>query len=351
MNDLILALETSCDETAAAVLDAASGKILASEISSQIEIHRPYGGVVPEVASRNHTVSIRPVVEACLDASQGGWDSIRAYAATAGPGLASSLLIGNTVAKSLAMACDRPFYAINHLEGHLLSPFQEVETASGDMNIPPAVGLVVSGGHTLLVDMAGFQNYRLLGSTRDDAAGEAFDKGAKLLGLPYPGGPEIEKTARVGDPEAYDFPRGLATEANFDFSFSGLKTSLRYRLDRLSAEEEKSRVADLSASYQHAIVEVLVAKSIAACEALKRKTLAVSGGVSCNGTLRERLKEEADRHGIKLRLAKPSLCTDNAAMIGFVAAQRWQRQDPGDPLEQEINPNLRIFSEASTSDP
>jgi len=320
-------------------------RILASEVASQIALHRPYGGVVPEVASRNHLVTLRPVIHEAL--RRAGTELLRVdvFAATAGPGLASSLLVGNTTAKALSLALAKPFFAINHLEGHLLSPFLGgSDSAGADVpgRVPRSVGLVVSGGHTLLVEVRGFDDYRLLGRTRDDAAGEAFDKGAKLLGLPYPGGPEIERAASGGDPAAFEFPRGLLGQGSLEFSFSGLKTSLLYRLEKLSPEERKSRLPDLCASFQQAIVDVLVAKTIEAARQTSASVVAVSGGVCCNRLLRTELSRAATREGLDLRLAPPRLCTDNAAMIAFVAALKWLHGVSPSPLDSDIDPNLPL---------
>ncbi len=331
----ILALETSCDETAVAVTCGA--RILASEISSQIELHRPYGGVVPEVASRNHNLVLRPLIDQALAGAGLGLELLDAFAATAGPGLASSLLIGNTTAKAMALARAKPFFAINHLEGHLLSPF------IGDPDgVQPSVGLVVSGGHTMLVRLCRFGHYELLGKTRDDAAGEAFDKGAKMLGLPYPGGPEIDRLAQEGDPQAFDFPRSMMERGNFEFSFSGLKTSLLYQLEKLSVDEREQRLPDLCAAFQAAIVDVLVAKAVEATRKTRQTILGVSGGVSCNTALRQRLMEQCAKAGIELRLATPALCTDNAGMIGYVAGLRLLLGVEPSSLDEDIDPNLGL---------
>ncbi len=332
----VLAIESSCDETAVAIVSG-NGRVLSSKISSQIELHRPFGGVVPEVASRNHNVVLRPLLDAALVEAKVNIREIDAFAATAGPGLASSLLIGNTAAKSLALACGKPFYSINHLEGHLLSPFME----SG-LEIPACLGLVVSGGHTMLVDIRKFDDYRLLGKTRDDAAGEAFDKGAKMLGLPYPGGPEIDKLAKTGDPKAFKFPRSMQERGNLEFSFSGLKTSLLYQLQKLSENERQDRLADLCASFQAAIVDVLVRKTIDAARASNRSLIAVSGGVSCNSSLRAAMASAAEKAGLELRIAPANLCTDNASMIGFVGILKLQSQSPPSPLDRDIDPNLAL---------
>lgn len=332
----ILALETSCDETAVAICEA-PGRIVASRISSQVLIHRAYGGVVPEVASRNHILAVRPLIGEALAEAELTLAQIDAFAATAGPGLASSLLVGNTVAKALALAQGRPFLAINHLEGHLLSPF--IGTGAG---VRPCVALIVSGGHTSLLQVRGFGDYTLLGKTRDDAAGEAFDKVAKMLGLPYPGGPEIDRYARNGDPERYRFPRSMLDSGDFAFSFSGLKTAVLYQLDKLEAPRE-SCLDDLCASFQEAVVEILVAKTLRAARKCGDSLVTVSGGVSCNSRLRALFAERCAAEGLELLIAPPDLSTDNAAMIAYVASLR-HAAGQADPLELDVDPNLSIVS-------
>jgi len=333
---IILALETSCDETAVAI--TRDGEVLASEISSQIALHRPYGGVVPELASRSHLPQIRPLVEAATARAGLRLADVDAFAATAGPGLASSLLIGNTVAKALALAHRRPFLAINHLEGHLLSPF--VGAPGG---VVPCVALIVSGGHTMLLHCRGVGDYRLLGRTRDDAAGEAFDKTAKMLGLPYPGGPHLDQLAHGGDPTAFDLPRGMLHSGDLSFSFSGLKTAVLYELEKQPQPLTGTRLADFCASIQAAIVSVLVAKTLAAARATGEKVVAVSGGVSLNSGLRASLAAAAAGAGLDLRLAAPALTTDNAAMIAFVAALRFAAGQTS-PLESDVDPNLPLVA-------
>ncbi len=329
---MLLAIETSCDETAAAVLRGTT--LLASEVASQIALHQAYGGVVPEVASRNHLRVLQPVINTALRAAGVSIEEIDAFAATNGPGLATSLMIGASAAKGLAVARRKPFLAVNHLEGHLLSPF------FGDpAGVRPAVALVVSGGHTLLVEIEAFGRYRLLGQTRDDAAGEAFDKVGKLLGLPYPGGPNVNRLANEGDPRRFDFPRSMLDSGDFHFSFSGLKTSVRYLLPKLASLP----LPDLCASFQEAVVDVLVAKTLRAAEVTRRRVIAVSGGVSCNSRLREKFREACAARGLELRLAEPALCTDNAAMIGYVAALMLEHGESS-PLTADINPNLRLVA-------
>lgn len=327
---LVLALETSCDETAAAVLRF-PGELLGNVVASQAELHAAYGGVVPEVASRNHLAHVREVTEAALREGGVSLPEIDVFAATSGPGLASALLVGTSAAKGLALSMDKPFIAANHIEGHLLSPF------FGRAEIPPSIGLVVSGGHTLLVDIEAAGRYRLLGRTLDDAAGEAFDKVAKLLGLGYPGGPLIEAEAARGNRTRFEFPRSMKCSGDFLFSFSGLKTSVRYLLPKTTESDR----ADLCAGFQEAVVDVLVHKAVQAAKARRRKLIAVSGGVGLNGRLRERLTDEAAKSGIEVLFAPSALCTDNAAMIAYAAAWRAERGDFS-PLEADIYPSLGL---------
>ncbi len=325
---LVLALETSCDESAAALIRGRD--LLAAEVFSQIAIHGKYGGVVPEVASRNHLLALRPVLEATLAGAGVRLADLDAVAATAGPGLATSLMLGLSLAKGIAVALRRPFIPVNHIEGHLLSPF--LSETSGPRE---SVGLVVSGGHTLLVRIYGTGKYRLLGKTLDDAAGEAFDKVGKLLGLPYPGGPHVAKTALEGDPRRFNFPRSMLGSGDYDFSFSGLKTAVRYLLPKHAPVP----VADVCASFQEAVVDILVAKTMKALRSEGVDTLAISGGVSCNIRLREQFTEACRVAGVQLLVAPSALCTDNAAMIAYVAALKLENGAVSQ-LEAEIEPSL-----------
>jgi N6-L-threonylcarbamoyladenine synthase len=311
--------------------------VLSSVIASQIEIHRCFGGVVPEVASRNHILHVRQLVERALAEAHVCLPDIQAFAATSGPGLVSSLLIGTSMAKALSVAENKPFLAINHMEGHLLSPFM-----AG--NGPPrrCVALIVSGGHTMLIHMTGVGEYRLLGRTRDDAAGEAFDKIAKMIGLPYPGGPEIDMLARLGRPDAYSFPRSFLDGRSLEFSFSGLKTAVLYELPKLDLKSEIV-LADVCASVQEAISEVLIEKLVLAARQSGEELVTVSGGVSCNRGLRTKLTARCEKEGITLLLARPDLSTDNAAMIAYAAAQRFQLGQTS-PLEADVDPNLSLVA-------
>jgi N6-L-threonylcarbamoyladenine synthase len=334
---VVLAVETSCDETAVAILRGQ--ELLASEVASQIAIHAEYGGVVPEVASRNHLRVLQPVIDRALAKAGVGLEAVDAFAATCGPGLATSLMIGTSVAKGLAVGFRKPYLAINHLEGHLLSPFFGQAEEAGMVRQRPAIALVVSGGHTLLIEIEDFGRYHLLGQTQDDAAGEAFDKVGKLLGLPYPGGPNVDRLAREGDPARFDFPRSMLDSDDFHFSFSGLKTAVRYLLPKL----ETIPLPDLCASFQEAVVDVLVGKTLRAAQTRGRRLVALSGGVSCNSRLRVKMREACATHGLELLVASPALCTDNAAMIGYVAARKLACGESS-PLTVDIDPNLRLVA-------
>ncbi len=333
---LVLAIETSCDETAVAIARG-TGEILISEVASQIELHAPYGGVVPELASRNHNLDLRPLIELTLKKSGISLGEISAIAATSGPGLASSLLIGDTTAKALALGLDRPFFSINHMEGHLLSPF------IGDpAGVRPNISLIVSGGHTQIVKVNAVGDYQVLGSTRDDAAGEAFDKVGKMLGLPYPGGPELDKRSTAGNADAHDFPRSMIDSGDYQFSFSGIKTSVFYLLEKMEKPFSEETVNDICASFQKAVVEVLVAKLFAAATEYQAGLVTVSGGVSCNSSLRAAVEKTAAENCIDLILAQPGYSTDNAAMIAYTAASRMESGFPPSDLNGDINPNLPL---------
>lgn len=336
---IVLAIESSCDETAVAIVRGVPGRaaeVLASEVASQISLHREHGGVVPEIASRNHSLRLRGLVELALAGASVAIHEIDAFAATTGPGLASSLLVGSTAAKGMACALGKPFLGINHLEGHLLSPFLY------RTDIPPHLALVVSGGHTLLLDVEGPGSYRKLGGTRDDAAGEAFDKVGKMLGLPYPGGPEIERAARGGKADAFDFPRSMLHDPHLDFSFSGLKTAVLYTLQKIP---QPPPVADLAASFQQAVIDILTGKTQRAAAACGRNLVALSGGVSLNHALRAAMLQACDQAGLELVTAEPALCTDNAAMIAFAALLRHLAGE-STPLEDDIHPNLPLAVQA-----
>jgi N6-L-threonylcarbamoyladenine synthase len=300
---VILGIETSCDETAAALVTQ-DGRVRANVVASQAELHARYGGVVPEVASRRHLELAAPVLAEALEQGGATLDDVEAVAVTSGPGLIGALLVGLSAAKAVAWSRQLPLVPVDHLHGHVASLYLEPDPVE-----PPFLCLLASGGHTLLLDVKTHAGYEVVGSTLDDAAGEAFDKGARLLGLGYPGGAALDEAARLGDPEAYSFP--VARVPGFDFSFSGLKTALLYAVRDLPAGELESRRADLAASYQRAIVRALVERTQAAAAGLGAKRIAVVGGVAANSDLRAALADAA--------LAPLALCTDNAAMIASAA--------------------------------
>ena len=310
----VLAIESSCDESAAAVLDARAG-LLAHELFSQVELHRAYGGVVPELASRDHVRRLLPLIERALERAGTAVSELHGVAYTAGPGLIGALLTGASLARSLAYAWGLPAIGVHHLEGHLLAPLLEPEPPPF-----PHVALLVSGGHTLLIEVSAIGSYRLLGASRDDAAGEAFDKTAKLLGLPYPGGPQLALLAAEGRPGAFVFPRPMLDRAGLEFSFSGLKTAVRQALH--GRELTAQLRADVARAVQEAIVETLIAKALRALEYTGLTALVVSGGVSANRVLRERLSEAAGRSGARVYYPRIEFSTDNAAMIAVAGLKR-----------------------------
>jgi N6-L-threonylcarbamoyladenine synthase len=334
----ILAIETSCDETSAAVVR--DGTILSSVVASQVRLHAEYGGVVPELAAREHLKNLLPVTRAAFSEAGVEPGQIDAVAATQGPGLPTALLVGFKAAQAVAFALRKPFMGIHHHEAHLYSPWIRGEPPVADFSeFQPNVSLIVSGGHTLLVLVESELNHRVLGSTVDDAAGECFDKTGKLMGLAYPAGPEIDRLAERGNPKAFDFPRPLLRDASDDFSFSGLKTSVRYFLrDNPKLLDDAQRVRDLCASIQAAIVEVLVVKTIRAAKRNHVRCVTASGGVTCNHALRGDLETACQREGFTLRLAEKSLCTDNAAMIGILAERKFLHKVPATDSDSEIQP-------------
>lgn len=309
---MILAIETSCDDTCAAVVSA-DGQILSNVVASQGLLHQRYGGVVPEIASRRHLEVIGPVVDDALERAGIGLDEVERIAVTRGPGLIGALLVGLSHAKALAAARGVPLVPVDHLHGHVVA-----STLQPDPIEAPYLCLVASGGHTFLARVDDPASHTLLGTTLDDAAGEAFDKGARMLGLGYPGGPEIDRLAREGDPEAFDFPRS-APGNGLDFSFSGLKTALLYAVRDLREDDAERRKADLAASYQRAIVDALLARLGSALEADAFERVAIGGGVAANGELRQRVEELCVERGARAWVPETALCTDNAAMIAAAA--------------------------------
>ncbi len=353
---LILAIETSCDETAAAVIEDGR-RIRSNVVASQIELHRPYGGVFPEIASRQHVYDIVPVIEAALAESGAGWAEITAVAVTRGPGLAGSLLVGANTAKAIAWGRGLPIIGVNHLEGHLYSNWLDAggKIAAAAITRPsppeldaagrafPLLVLIVSGGHTEIILMRGHGQYERLGATLDDAAGEAFDKVARLLGLSYPGGPAVQRAAEGGDPAAFAFPRGLThaaihPEHRFNFSFSGLKTAVLRQVRGLGGDPAALPVADLAAAFQAAVVDVLIAKTADAARAYGVTRICVCGGVAANRALREAV---AERLPVPASIPPFFLCTDNAAMIGAAAHYRLLSDGPS-ALDFDVEPDLAL---------
>ena len=309
----VLGIETSCDDTAAGVVR--DRRVLANVTSAQ-PVHWEYGGVVPELASRAHLELLLPAIDAALAQAGLGWDGVDGIAVTRGPGLVGSLIVGVSTVRALALAHGKEWIGVNHLEGHVWSVW-----GTDPAWAPPCVCLVASGGHTEVLHVASFGRYRLLGSTRDDAAGEAFDKAAQLLGLPYPGGPEVDRLARRGDPKAVALPRALMREPGFEMSFSGLKTALRLFMEKHPSLSEQGR-ADLAASFEAAVVDVLTAKTLAAAEHAGVRRVAVTGGVSLNTGLRAAFAREAAARGVEVLFPPPALCGDNGAMIALAGAER-----------------------------
>ncbi|MEM9446055.1 MAG: tRNA (adenosine(37)-N6)-threonylcarbamoyltransferase complex transferase subunit TsaD [Verrucomicrobiota bacterium] len=340
----VIGIETSCDETSVALLDFDENqqlpKILHQEVSSQIKIHQPYGGVVPELATRQHLIHLRPMIHKVLERAQTKWHHIDLIGVTRGPGLASSLMIGLSFAKACAIASEIPWLGINHLEGHLVSAF----LSHNSVPIYPHLGLIISGGHTQIIHVKALSDYELIGSTRDDAAGEAFDKVAKMLDLPYPGGPVVEELARNGDASSISFPRAMINKPNYSFSFSGLKTAVKLYLDENPHwTHDKQHLSNICASFQQAVIDVLIHKTFKAAQELNLTTVSLSGGVSCNQAIRQTFAEEASRKGIKCVLAAPYLSTDNASMIALVAALQHQ-QGVLQKWDTDIDPNLKLAS-------
>ncbi len=332
---VILAIESSCDETSASVVKNGL-EVLSNVVASQIDWHRKYGGVVPEIASRKHLELINPVIEEALSEAGLDFSDIDAVAATYGPGLVGGLLVGLSAAKALAYTLELPFIGINHVAGHIYANFisnKEIEA--------PVVCLTISGGHTDLLYFKELGEYEILGRTKDDAAGEAFDKTARVLGIGYPGGPAIEKISKEGNPEAIDFPRSFINEANYDFSFSGLKTAVINYLHRKKQRGEEINKADVAASFQQAVIDVMIAKIIRAVENHQVNSVILSGGVAANKTLGNQLTKALKTYDLPLYTPNLSLCTDNAAMIGSVAYYQYIKGEFS-PLTLNAKANLKL---------
>ena len=332
---IILAIESSCDETAAAVVKNGR-EVLSNVISSQIDFHTLYGGVVPEIASRKHIEKINQVVEQALSEAHMTWDDITAIAVTYGPGLVGALLVGVSFAKALAFALKKPLIGVHHIEGHISANYIENKELE-----PPFMCLVVSGGHSHLVKVKGYGEYEILGRTRDDAAGEAFDKVARAIGLGYPGGPKIDKVSNEGNPDAIAFPRAKVADNEYDFSFSGLKSAVLNYLNSCEMKGENVNQADVAASFQKAVVDVLVGHSMAALETYGFKKFAIAGGVASNTHLRAAMVEACEKRSVEFYYPSPVLCTDNAAMIGAAAYYEYEK---GVRHSWDLNavPNLKL---------
>lgn len=337
-NIITLAIETSCDETSVAVLKNGR-EVLANIISSQIEIHKKFGGVVPEVASRKHIENINTIIQQALDTANVTFDDIDNIGVTYGPGLVGALLVGISTAKALAFGRNLPLVPVNHIEGHIYANFIEHKDLE-----PPFTCLVVSGGHTHIVNVRDYGEYELMGRTRDDAAGEAFDKVARALGLGYPGGPLIDKLSNVGNKNAIDFPRVYLEEGSFDFSFSGLKSAVLNYLNSAKQKNEEISVEDVAASFQQAVIEVLVDKAVKAAKKNNTKTVVMAGGVAANEGLRNRLNEASKKENLDIRYPSKILCTDNAAMIGCAAYYGYLKGHTAN-LELNAIPNLKLGDE------
>ena len=331
----ILAIESSCDETSAAVV-VNGREMLSNVIASQIDTHKKYGGVVPEVASRMHIEAISGVVEEALKEANVTLDKIDAIGVTYGPGLVGALLVGLQFAKGLSFATKKPLIGVNHIEGHICANYIQHKELK-----PPFVSLVVSGGHTFIVHVKDYGNYEVIGQTRDDAAGEAYDKVARALGLGYPGGPKIDKLAKEGNPRAIVFPKANFHEETLDFSFSGVKSAVLNYLNKCKMQNIEVNKADVAASFQYAVINVLKENVLSTCKKRNVKTIAIAGGVASNSSLRETLIKEASKRGIEVLFPAPILCTDNAAMIGSAAYFKFINGEISD-LNLNAKPNLKL---------
>lgn len=332
---LTLAIESSCDETAAAVI-ADGREVLSNIISSQIDVHKQYGGVVPEIASRHHLDNVNAVVDRAMEEAEVTFDDVDMIGVTYGPGLVGALLIGLATAKAYALAADKPLIGVHHIHGHICANYIEHKQLE-----PPFMALVISGGHTNIVEVDDYNTCRILGGTRDDAAGEAYDKVARVLGLGYPGGPLIDKIARQGNPEAVEFKRVFLEKGSLDFSFSGIKTGV---LNYINSEKQAGReinTADVAAGFQAAVLDVIVAKTVGAAVDMGKDKIVLAGGVAANSMLREMLRRECGKKGIELYYPSPVLCTDNAAMIGCAAYYKYIAGER-DGLTLDAIPNLKL---------
>ncbi len=331
----VLAIETSCDDTSVAIVDH-TGLVISCISASQNQAHEPFGGVVPEIASRNHTYNLIPLVDRVLKESKMDWPDLDGIVVTSMPGLVGALLVGVVTAKLLALTKNKPLLGVNHLEGHLLAPFLRDDQYQPPANFSyPYVGLAISGGHTSLYRINGLGDYEILGRTVDDAAGEAFDKFGKLVGLGFPGGVLVDQYSKTGDPKAYDFPRPMLHEANLMFSFSGLKAAASRVVEAMMIDERRAHMSDLCASYQESIVDILIDRLDKAATQEKLTRVVLTGGVSANSRLRDRAQQWAERRQIQLVIPPLRYCTDNAAMIGYAGILRLNR---GERSDQTLGP-------------
>lgn len=334
----VLAVETSCDDTSVAIVES-DGRVLTQVSAHQDLEHAPYGGIVPEIASRNHSISLLPLIQHSLDKSHLSWSDIQGLAVTNRPGLIGSLIVGIMTLKAISQSYNIPLIGVNHLEGHLLAPFLKDDLYSPPVDFSyPYIALAVSGGHTSLYWVKSFSDYTVIGATKDDAAGEAFDKFAKMVGLGYPGGVQVDQCAKLGDKNKFQFPRSLISEDHLMMSFSGLKSSAHRMLEKMPKEQIETERNDLCASFQEAIVDVLVAKAVKAVERYKCNKLVVTGGVSANSRLREKMGELTNKYQVVI----PPLryCTDNAAMIGYVGILRLNR---GEKNDLSLGPSAQLY--------
>ncbi|MEN0057875.1 MAG: tRNA (adenosine(37)-N6)-threonylcarbamoyltransferase complex transferase subunit TsaD [Bdellovibrio sp.] len=340
MIERVLAIETSCDDTSVAIVDR-SGWVHSVVSASQDLEHELYGGIVPEIAARNHSLALIPLIEETFKKANMSWNDVQGIAVTNRPGLIGALIVGVVTAKSLSQAKKLPFLGVNHLEGHLLAPFLRDEQYSPPEDFDyPYVGLAISGGHTSLYQIKGLGDYRILGATKDDAAGECFDKFAKMAGLGFPGGVKVDQCARGGNPQAFEFPRSMIHDDTFDMSFSGLKSAGQRMLEQLGPELVQEQLPDLCASFQEAIVDVLIAKLERAAKVFRAKRVILTGGVSANSRLRLRAQEWADKKGLHLVIPPLRYCTDNAAMIGYVGALRMAA---GEVSNLDLGPSPQVL--------
>lgn len=348
MIEKVLAIETSCDDTSVAIVDK-EGQVLSIVSASQDLAHEPYGGIVPEIASRNHSIQILPLIEQAFLKAKLDWESINGIAVTNRPGLVGALIVGLVTAKSLSQAKNIPYVGVNHLEGHLLAPFLKDQDYAPPSDFQyPYIALAVSGGHTSIYRIKKFGHYEILGATKDDAVGEAFDKFAKMVGLGFPGGVRVDQWAQKGNPKVFEFPRSMIHDDTLNMSFSGLKSAASRTIQELGPEKVQEQLADLCASFQEAIVDVLLAKLEFALKKYQLKRMIITGGVSANSRLREKANQMAGKKKYQLVIPPPRYCTDNAAMIGYVGCLRMNNGEFSDmslpPYPQALSSDFKVLA-------